>query len=224
MLDTDYGVCIGSGRKAPEDREYWRVTQFLLPSHVMTGPYGEDPVRNWRAWVPIDDTNVFVIGLNFHPLRPLDGAQRERYRTRAGVWTMSPDMREPRPGAAFSRWHPKPSLENNFFIDRELQRNASFSGIPEFWAQDSAPQLSMGPIYDRTGEHLGTSDLGIINVRKRLTRSVLALREGGTPPPEALHPGWYAVRSDAVLIPAGTSWTEATEERRVDPALNPSCV
>lgn len=42
-----------------------------MPFHRMTGPYGPNPTRNWRAWVPIDDTNTFVIGLTFHPLCPL---------------------------------------------------------------------------------------------------------------------------------------------------------
>ena len=46
--------------------------------------------------------------------------------------------------------------------DYELQRTTKFSGIPEFWAQDAACQESMGTIYDRTQEHLGTSDLGVI--------------------------------------------------------------
>jgi hypothetical protein len=53
----------------------------------------------------------------------------------------------------------------------------------------------MGEICDRTQEHLGTSDTAII-----------------------------AVRSDAVLIPAATSWLEATAERRkVLAGVNPDC-
>jgi phenylpropionate dioxygenase-like ring-hydroxylating dioxygenase large terminal subunit len=225
IVETEYGVCIGSGRHTPDGEEYWRVSQFMMPSHIMTGPYGEDPIRNWRFWVPIDDTNVFVIGLSFHPMHAIEGAERERLATRSGVWTISPDMRQPRPGSAFAQWHPKPTLENNFFIDRDVQKHESYSGIAEFWAQDSAPQQTMGVIYDRTREHLGTSDLGIINMRRRLTRSVEALQQGGETPPEVLNPQWYQVRSDALLIPAGESWLKATAERRkVDHAVNPASV
>ncbi|MEE8517548.1 MAG: Rieske 2Fe-2S domain-containing protein, partial [Dehalococcoidia bacterium] len=90
VIETDYGVCIGAGRNAPDATKYWRVTQHLMPFHTMTGPYGENPNRNWRAWVPIDDHNVFVIGLTFHPTRPFTGEQREAMQVRAGVWTMSP--------------------------------------------------------------------------------------------------------------------------------------
>ena len=41
---------------------------------------------------------------------------------------------------------------------------------------------------------------------------------------EISHPENYAMRSDAVLIPAGRSWLEATVERRkVLAGVNPDC-
>jgi phthalate 4,5-dioxygenase oxygenase subunit len=224
VLDTDYGVLIGAGRDAPDAMKYWRITQHMMPFHTITGPYGEDPVRNWRAWVPIDDTNVVVIGVNFHPLRPLAADERERWTVRSGVWNISPDMRAPRTSAAFGAWRPIPSLDNDFFQDRSEQRTATFSGISEFWAQDAAPQLSMGPICDREEEHLGSSDLAIIAVRKRLLQSATALQSRDEEPPEVSQPEVYRVRADAVLIPAAQSWVEATEERRkILAGYNPAC-
>src|SRR6476620_1242453 len=53
VLDPDYGVLIGAGRDAPDGMKYWRITQHMMPFHTITGPYGDDPMRNWRAWVPI---------------------------------------------------------------------------------------------------------------------------------------------------------------------------
>jgi hypothetical protein len=162
--------------------------------------------------------------MNFHPRRPIVGEERERLETRGGVWTISPEMRAPRTSAPYGRWRPLGSLENDFFQDRELQRTQTYSGIREFWAQDAAPQLSMGEICDRTEEHLGTSDLAIIAVRKRLLREATALHEQGQLPAEIFKPEAYRVRADAVLIPAGESWVEATEERRkVHAELNPAC-
>lgn len=224
VLETDYGVLIGAGRDAPDGMKYWRITQHMMPFHTITGPYGENPMRNWRAWVPIDDTNVFVIGLNFHPLRPLTEPERERYTNRGSVWNISPQMRAPRTSAAFGAWRPLPSLDNDFYQDRGDQRTATYSGIPEFWAQDAAPQLSMGPICERWEEHLGTSDLAIIAVRKRLLREAIALQDEGAVPDELSHPEAYSVRADAILIPDGESWIEATEERRrVLAGSNPAC-
>jgi phthalate 4,5-dioxygenase oxygenase subunit len=224
VLDTAYGTLIGAGRDAPEGMKYWRITQHLMPFHTITGPYGEDPLRNWRAWVPIDDENVFVIGCSFHPRRPLTEQERENASNRGGVWTISPEMRAPRTSAPYGRWRPLGSLENDFFQDRELQKKETYSGIREFWAQDAAPQLSMGTVVDRSEEHLGTSDLAIIAVRKRLLREARALAEDGEEPAEVDTPEAYNIRSDAILIPADASWIEATEERRkVIAGVNPAC-
>jgi hypothetical protein len=224
VRETDYGVCIGAGREAPDGQRYWRITQHLMPFHTMTGPYGPDPRRNWRAWVPIDDTSVFVIGLSFHPLRPLTAEERTTAGNRAGVWNISPGMREPVSSKPFGRWRPIPALENDFFIDREVQRTKTYSGIPEFWAQDAGPQLSMGRITDRSQEHLGSSDLAIIAVRRRLLDAAEALRDRGEIPSEIGDPARYAVRSDAILLPTSESWLDATVERRKALAgVNPDC-
>ncbi len=225
VVETDYGVCIGAGRQAPDNQTYWRITQHLMPSHVMTGPYGPDPVRNWRCWVPIDDVNVFVIGCNFHPTRVFTPEERTRMEDNAGVWTISKAMRVPATSEPFGAWYGIPHLDNDFLVDRDLQRTKTYSGIAEFWAQDSAMQVTMGPIYDRTKEHLGTSDTAIITVRRRMAATARALVERGEAPREVHDPACYMVRSDAVLLPEGEHWFEATAARRAaTPGLNPACV
>jgi nitrite reductase/ring-hydroxylating ferredoxin subunit len=223
VVDTDYGVCIGAGRNAPDGQKYWRVSQFLAPSHIMTGPYGENPMRNWRMWVPMDDTSVMCIGLYFHPSEPFSGERREFLDARGGVWTISPDVRKPRnPALPFGRWYSTLDLDNDFGMDRDVQRNEIYSGLTEFFAQDAAPQAGMGVIYDRRKEHLGTSDLGIIGMRRWLLRATKELAETGRRPELAVHPEWYAVRSDATIIPAEERWFPATEERRkATPGVNP---
>jgi hypothetical protein len=115
-------------------------------------------------------------------------------------------------------------MENDFHQDRDVQRTQTFSGIPEFWAQDAAMQISMGPIANREREHLGTSDLGIIAVRRRLLDSAKALRDRNEVPHEISNPEVYAVRGDAVLIDGEASWFDVTAERRLVVAgTNPDC-
>ena len=58
--------------------------------------------------------------------------------------------------------------ENDYLLDREIQRMTSYAGIWGVNDQDRSIQESMGPIYDRRKEHLGTSDLAIITARRRL--------------------------------------------------------
>jgi hypothetical protein len=81
--------------------------------------------------------------------------------------------------------------------------------------------LSTSALGEHTHERLGTGDTAIIAVRRQLINSASALR--GVPG-EVSNPASYAVRSDAVLIPAGTSWLEATADRRKALAgVNPDC-
>ena len=61
-------------------------------------------------------------------------------------------------------------------IDREAQqRGESFTGIRGIREQDLAVQEDQrGPISDRSREHLGTADLGVIATRRRLQRQIAA--------------------------------------------------
>jgi len=162
--------------------------------------------------------------VTFHPRRELSADERTRRRTPTWAWTIAPEYRAPSSTQPFGRWRSTLELANDFGIDRQVQRTQTFSGIAEFWAQDAAPQTSMGPIYDRATEHLGTSDLAIISVRRRLLEAAKALREQGVVPGEISDPACYAVRSDALLLPAGQPWFEATTERRQALAgSNPDC-
>ncbi|WP_204317082.1 hypothetical protein, partial [Klebsiella aerogenes] len=60
--------------------------------------------------------------------------------------------------------------------------------------QDAAIQDSQGPIQDRTREHLGPTDLGIVEFRKLLMGAARALARGEGPR-AAKAPNRYAVRS-----------------------------
>jgi len=75
----------------------------------------------------------------------------------------------------------------------------------------------MGPIVDRSAEHLGTSDLMIIRVRQRLLAAAKALAERGVTPPGVDAPAAYAVRSGGVFLLKGSNWIEETRELRQSP-------
>jgi phthalate 4,5-dioxygenase oxygenase subunit len=230
-VETDYGVCVAARRQAEEDTYYIRITQFLMPNHTMTGPYGDNPVRTWRGWVPIDDENTLVHGVNFHPLRALQDSERGGgrgqvagpggYRVRGNVFYVEPEDRAPVTSRPFGAWYPLDSLENDLRVDRHVQKTLTFSGIPVFWAQDGGTQLTMGKIFDRTREHLGTTDLGIIATRRKLLNAAAALRENGTVPPGVRNPERYQVRAAAIEIKTGESWYDASQEqRKVLPGVN----
>ena len=71
----------------------------------------------------------------------------------------------------------------------------------------------MGPIYDRTKEHLGTADSMIIQMRKRLLDAARQVAEG-EPAPCVDIPEAYAIRPAGAVLPPGADWFNETEKRR----------
>ncbi len=107
------------------------------------------------------------------------------------------------------------AAENDYLIDREKQRSRqSFTGIDGIPVQDAMVTESMGPIADRTAEHLASSDVMIIRTRRRLLEAVRALQESGTTPPGVDEPGVYLVRSGGVILPESVHWIEGTKSLR----------
>lgn len=80
-------------------------------------------------------------------------------------------------------------------------------------------QETMGPIYDRTKEHLVSTDSGIIHTRYRLLNAAKAFRDTGELPPSVDDPTLFAVRSAATVLQKEEDWVEATREHRI--ALQP---
>ena len=101
----------------------------------------------------------------------------------------------------------KASAENDYFIDRAVQKTENFSGIPGTNTQDRAVQDTMGPICDRTKEHLGTTDRAIIMARKILMEALKTVDDGGTPP--GLGTNVYILRPIEKVLPSGTAWQGA---------------
>jgi phthalate 4,5-dioxygenase len=121
-----------------------------------------------------------------------------------------------------------PSQNVNPIQFRRNQGGTGFTGISGIAMQDAAVTSSMGPIYDRRREHLGTSDAMVIRVRRRVIAAIRAHMQNGTVPPGVDDPAAYRVRSGGVFLPDGADWVEATRELRkafvdhpdLDPALN----
>jgi phthalate 4,5-dioxygenase len=213
VVDTDYGVLIGARRDAEADSYYWRITQFLMPFFQMIPPYGESPTIGGHAWVPIDDENTMSWSITWHPTRALTEKELERMRAYpTGGIHVGEEGIQPASTQAWGRWMPKANGSNDYLLDHEAQKTRLFSGILNLALQDSGMQESMGPIYNRTQEHLGASDTGIIQMRKRLISAAIALRERGVTPTGVDTPAAYRVRSAGVVLPRKAVWVEAAQD------------
>ncbi len=113
-------------------------------------------------------------------------------------------------------WLGKARLEanssNDYLIDRDVQRNGSYTGIDGIGLQDQAVTESMGPIYERAQEHLGTSDAMVIRTRRRAIAAARALREHGVLPPGVDDPTMYKVRSGGIVLHRSIEGLDATKE------------
>ena len=94
--------------------------------------------------------------------------------------------------------------DNDWLIDRRVQKTETYSGIEGINTQDHAVQESMGPIVDRTQEHLGSSDRAVFALRTLLIQSARALERGIDPP--GLAASYYDVRPWGGIVSADASW------------------
>ena len=73
---------------------------------------------------------------------------------------------------------------------------------------------TMGRIYDRRKEHLGTSDRMIIFARQQLMKLARDYQEDGTVPASVDDAKLYRIRSASALLQEGEDWQAATEQAR----------
>jgi hypothetical protein len=216
VIDTEFGTSYGAYRPAEDDTYYWRIAHQMFPFYasIPTGTLGLE-VR-FRAYVPVDDDHTIcwtVTGRNGNRpgregLRGTGGTQRAGGEPSIEWLPNTTDW--------YGRWRLSQDPRNDFGIDRELQASGkSFSGIPGgARPQDMAVTWSMGPIYDRSREHLGTTDQLIIRTRRRMLAAAKAHRDQGIVPPGVDEPEVYRHRSGGVILPRNADWWEATKALR----------
>lgn len=207
VVPTPYGAMYGVRRDADEYQYNWRIIQFLFPSFTMitTGSVRDAGTVPSHMWVPIDDENTMQWGIKWNPAEPISEELRQYGQSNPGAYL-------PNTTDWLGQWRPVANRHNDYLIDREAQRTVSFTGIANIPLQDKAVTESMGPIADRTREHLASTDVMIIFVRRRLIQAVKALRDLGTTPPGVDAPELYRVRSAIVNLPKGANWVAETRD------------
>ncbi len=70
------------------------------------------------------------------------------------------------------------------------------------------------PIYDRSREHLGTTDSMVILVRRLLLRAAKALRDENAVPANVDNVELDGVRPAGIILPPDADWVKETEAAR----------
>ncbi len=204
VVDTPAGVVIGARRDHDGGQHYWRITQFLMPVFTSVPAIGRR--RRAKVWVPLDDEHTLVWEPNWDPAEPLSEEDRGGRKGRVPASGMLPDG-----SGGLERGRFAARLENDYRVDRTRQRSSNFSGIEESPPlQDAAVQESMGPIVDRSLEHLGSSDAAIIRVRRRLLDAARRLADSGDEPPGISDPAAYRRHGCQLVLPPDADWLEAS--------------
>ena len=199
------GLVLGAARRADGEDLYWRVSQFLLPSHTLAPSTFPGEIYHGQTFVPIDDESCWIYCYSWTPHRPLSNAERERF---AAGHTIHATVDK--------NWVPIRNRDNDYLIDRVDQKLRSFTGIKGVSEQDAAAQDSQGFIADRTREFLGPTDLGVVRFRRLILDAARDLKDG-RPPAAAGQPESYRVRAGGTVAHRSRSLAEVMVARFGDP-------
>jgi phenylpropionate dioxygenase-like ring-hydroxylating dioxygenase large terminal subunit len=196
----DYGFIYASKRPLNDGREYIRTYHYVMPFTQIRAAQGETLEGSQRRihghmWVPMDDENCMVF--NWHYSFGDMPLPEHEWRERQPILPGSEQTDE------FRKVRNK---DNNWLIDRDRQKRESFTGIEGINTQDHAVQESMGPIVDRTQEHLGPTDRAVFTARQLLLKAAKDVAEGGNPP--GADESYYHIRAIERVLPGESNWRE----------------
>lgn len=163
---TDYGLRISTLRDMGDGRMHIRVTNAFYP-HVAVIPMSEDmTLTQWH--VPVDDENCYWYSIFTAYGKAVDKAMMHEQRIKT---VTLPDYR------------PVKNRSNNYGFDPEEQRSRTYTGMGEdINVHDQWAVESQGRIFDRTKEHLGSTDKAITAYRRMVFDAIDAVAGGSAPP------------------------------------------
>ena len=193
VLEHETGFVVAAARIA-DGQKYWRMTQYLMPSHG-TGP-STLPGETYHGFTlaPIDDASCWCYAYSWNPVRPLGNEERSKLD---GGWALICERDE--------NYVPVRNIYNDFQIDREEQKHRTFTGVKGLAEQDSMIQHSQGRIMDRTRETLTGTDKAVVRFRTKILKGATDLLEGKEPEAPTKHdlfkarPGSWLASSDLSL-------------------------
>ena len=199
-----WGLQLTTLRPMTPELTHVRVTHGIFPATFVI-PLSET-LTITQMHVPVDDTHTYWYSFFTSFAGPVD---KDAMRQQRAQFVALPD------------YVPKAGRHNGWGFDPDEQRTQTYLGMGEedINVHDQWAVESMGPIQDRTREHLGTTDKVILANRRMLLAAIEAVREGKVPPGVA-DPSLAAqmVGPDTVdgIAPAGTwgTWWKAQAQAK----------
>jgi phenylpropionate dioxygenase-like ring-hydroxylating dioxygenase large terminal subunit len=200
-----WGMQLTALRSMTDRLTHVRITNAIFPATFVI-PLSET-LTITQMHVPVDDTHTYWYSFFTSFAGPLD---REAMRAQRLQFIDLPD------------YIPKAGRHTNWNFNPEEQSMQTYLGMgqEDINLHDQWAVESMGPIQDRTREHLGTSDKVIMANRRMLVKAIETVQSGGVPPGVGDPGQASAMRGpDTVdgIAPAGgwpTWWVEQTRAKR----------
>ena len=159
---TNYGMRLVALRHLDDGRTHVRVTNQIFPEAICIPMSKEMTITQWH--VPIDDETCYWYSMFTSFGAPVD---KEVMREQRLKEHSLPD------------YAPLKNARNNYGFDPDEQRTTTYTGMGlDINVHDQWAVESMGRIQDRTQEHLGKTDVGIIHYRRMLRAAIKGLQDG----------------------------------------------
>jgi phthalate 4,5-dioxygenase len=196
--ETDFGVRLVALRDLGDNQSYVRVTSFTMPLSCALPVRGAIGGYDVHFYTPIDDTHAWRFDFSFKRDEVIDRSERH---TR---------------GFVDEHFRKLQNKDNHYLVDRDKQKTENFTGLgPIFPVHDGCATETMGPIYDRSREHLGISDKAVIAVRRYILDAIQAHERSEEPP----HLVYDPAQNDMTHIDARTKTFEGRDWRAQFPWL-----
>ena len=162
---TEYGLRIIALRELDAEHTHVRVTNQLFPHAFVIPMSTEMTITQWH--VPVDDENCYWYAIFTSYTTPVD---RNKMRDQRLELYELPHYRS------------RKNKTNDYGFDPHEQATATYTGMgTDINVHDQWAVESMGPIQDRTREHLGQSDKAIIQYRRLLRQEIEKAAAGARP-------------------------------------------
>jgi nitrite reductase/ring-hydroxylating ferredoxin subunit len=201
---SEFGFRLVTLRQLGTAQTHVRVTNMVFPN-IVNLPLSSEMVLT-QFHVPVDDTNCYWYSMFTSFGRPIDKAEMRQQR----VKTIEPPL-----------YRSKFNKSNNYGFNAAEQRHETFTGLGhDINVHDQFAVESMGPISDRTREHLGQSDRAISAYRRMLNEAIDRVEKGERPPMVLDAPDAAQVVGPATVDGVGPSegwdqyWQDAYRTKR----------
>ena len=190
---TDYGLRLTTLRKLPEQQTHVRITNVVFPQAFVIPMSAEMTISQWH--VPVDDYNCYWYAIFTSFTGPVD---KKRMREQRLELYELPD------------YVSRKNKRNNYGYNIDEQNTQTYTGMGfDINVHDQWAIESQGAIQDRTREHLGTTDKGIVAYRRQLVKAIESTLEGGSAP--------MLIRADQASQFSGPPSIDGIEKAGVSP-------